>query len=459
MHHRQLLNSEWRKVEERFQQKLSCWKAKNLSYGGRLVLLNSVLSSLSMFMMSFFEIPKGVLKNLDHFRSRFFWQGSTNEHKYRLVKWDIICRPKDQGGLGILDLQLQNKCLLAKWLVNLLNTEGIWQSLLTNKYLNSKSLTQVTAKPHDSHFWRGLMRIKDEVLAKGSFDIKDGTNTRFWKDTWVGDKPLKVTYPSLYNIVRDRHATVSKVMSACPLNISFRRALVGNKLLDWLNFVAKVSNVELVDGSDYFKWNLTTSGLFSVRSLYLHLMDTQTPFLHKKLWKIKIPLKIKIFLWFLQKGVVLTKDNLAKRNWKGSQKCTCCNMNETIQHLFIECPLSKTIWRIIFFATNLTPPRSIGHMFGTWLHNQHKELRNLIWVGVSAICWAIWRCRNDVIFNKLKTNSIMQVIFRGAFWLRYWAPLQRDEQAKDILSVLSKKLETIALHVSNQGWKHFYCLL
>ena len=54
MHHRQLLNSEWRKVEKRFQKKLSCWKAKYLSYGGRLVLLNSVLSSLPMFMMSFF---------------------------------------------------------------------------------------------------------------------------------------------------------------------------------------------------------------------------------------------------------------------------------------------------------------------------------------------------------------------------------------------------------------------
>jgi hypothetical protein len=62
MHYRQLLNSEWSKVEERFQQKLSCWKAKYLSYGGRLVLLNSVLSSLPMFMMFFFKIPKGVLK-------------------------------------------------------------------------------------------------------------------------------------------------------------------------------------------------------------------------------------------------------------------------------------------------------------------------------------------------------------------------------------------------------------
>jgi hypothetical protein len=104
---------------------------------------------------------------------------------YRLAKWDILCRPKDQGGLGILDLQLQNKCLLAKWIVNLLNTDGIWQKLLTNIYLNSKSLSQVKAKPYDSHFWRGLMKIKDEVLQLGSFSVKDGEKTRFWEDTWL----------------------------------------------------------------------------------------------------------------------------------------------------------------------------------------------------------------------------------------------------------------------------------
>ena len=73
MHHRQLHNIDWRKVEERFEKKLTCWKAKHLSYGGRLVLLNSVLCSQPMFMMSFFEILKGVLKKLDQYRSRFFW--------------------------------------------------------------------------------------------------------------------------------------------------------------------------------------------------------------------------------------------------------------------------------------------------------------------------------------------------------------------------------------------------
>jgi hypothetical protein len=87
-------------------------------------------------------------------------------------------------------------------------------------------------------------------------------------------------------------------------------------------------------------------------------------------------------------------------------------------------------------------------MFGSWLTYQNKRIINLIWVGVTAMFWAIWRCRNDVVFNQMKSNSIMQVIFRGAYWLRSWAQLQRDETAKDALSTMSKKLEIIALEIS-----------
>ena len=63
IHYKKLSNADWLKVQERFEKCLSSWKGKNLSTGGRLTLINSVLSSLPMYMMSFFEIPKGVLKN------------------------------------------------------------------------------------------------------------------------------------------------------------------------------------------------------------------------------------------------------------------------------------------------------------------------------------------------------------------------------------------------------------
>jgi hypothetical protein len=99
--------------------------------------------------------------------------------------------------------------------------------------------------------------------------------------------------------------------------------------------------VTLENELDTFAWNLTTSSLFKVKSMYEDLMNDHTPFLQKYLWKLKIPLKIKNFMWFLHNKVLLTKDNLAKRNWKGCTKCCFCGAEETIEHLFIACPLSK----------------------------------------------------------------------------------------------------------------------
>jgi hypothetical protein len=75
---------------------------------------------------------------------------------------------------------------------------------------------------------------------------------RFWDDTWMRDKPLKNQYPNLYNIARDPHATISKIMATSPLNISIRRALVDNNLREWLGLVAQISQVQLKEGSDFF---------------------------------------------------------------------------------------------------------------------------------------------------------------------------------------------------------------
>ena len=112
-------------VEERLEKRLSSWKGKLLSIGGRLVLVNLVLSNMVLYMISFFQLPKGVLQKLDYFWSRFFWQGDSEKKKYRLARWNIVCRPKDQGGLGIQDLLLKNSALLDKWLSSLLTENGI----------------------------------------------------------------------------------------------------------------------------------------------------------------------------------------------------------------------------------------------------------------------------------------------------------------------------------------------
>jgi hypothetical protein len=118
-----------------------------LSVGGHLVLINSVLTSLVMFMLSFFEVPRGVLEKIDYYRSSFYWQSYQHKKKYRLVRWNIICEPKEQGGLDILNIDVQNRCLLSKWLFKLINEEGIWQNMLKRKYLQTQTIIHVQKKP------------------------------------------------------------------------------------------------------------------------------------------------------------------------------------------------------------------------------------------------------------------------------------------------------------------------
>jgi hypothetical protein len=132
-----------------------------------------------LHMISFFLLPKGVLQKLDYYRSTFFWQGDSEKKKYRLAKWSIVCSLKDQGGLGIHNLEVKNTALLGKWLFKLLTEEGMWQSILKRKYIGPKALSQVLWKPGDSHFWAGLMAMKKFFFGLGSFSIKDGSEIRF----------------------------------------------------------------------------------------------------------------------------------------------------------------------------------------------------------------------------------------------------------------------------------------
>ena len=104
------------------------------------------------------------------------------------------------------------------------------------------------------------------------------------------------------------------------LNVSFRRALVGDKLRLWTKLVSLIVQVDLVESEDQFVWKISKNSVFSVRSMYRELMQDNSVPENLISWKIKVPLKIKIFMWYLKKGVVLTKDNLAKRKWKGDKK-------------------------------------------------------------------------------------------------------------------------------------------
>ena len=117
------------------------------------------------------------------------------------------------------------------------------------------------------------MGVKDIFLSLGKFKLDNGTQIRFWEDKWLGSQALKIQYPTLFNIVWKKQATVADVLNSTPLNVSFRRALVGNKLLEWQSLVARVAFINLNEGQDTFFWNLNNNGLFSVTFMYKYLVN------------------------------------------------------------------------------------------------------------------------------------------------------------------------------------------
>jgi hypothetical protein len=98
------------------------------------------------------------------------------------------------------------------------------------------------------------MEVKRLLMERGRFKIESGHQTRFWEDLWIGDKPLMKKCQSLYNIVRKKKVMVAQVLSTTPLNVSFRRALVGQNWDNWLRLVGSILNININEHNDSFIW-------------------------------------------------------------------------------------------------------------------------------------------------------------------------------------------------------------
>ena len=222
----------------------------------------------------------------------------------------------------------------------------------------------------------------------------------------------------------------------------------------WSHLVLRLMDITLHDVPDSFHWKLTQNGVFTVKSMYEDLMNGHTTFLRTYLWRLKIPLKIKIFMWFLNRKVLLTKDNLAKKNWQGSSHCAFCGGDETIEDLFLACPFAKLVWRVVFCTYNIPPPTNVSNMFGNWLNGVDKKTKARIHIGVSAICWSIWNCRNNLVFNRQNTFHVLQVIHMTVHWIQLWAFLLPSDQRELMVAGCTRLMQVAQDFFSRRTWQH-----
>ena len=142
-----------------------------------------------------------------------------------------------------------------------------------------------------------------------------------------------------------------------------------------------------------------------------------------------------------------------RRNWNGNLRFFFMK-NESIYHLFLHCHFARFLWRSIQFTFGLYPPHSISHMFENWLVGVNKKTKELIFVGASAVCWALWLSRNEMVFDRSPLKSYLQVLFRATYWLRKWAQLQRHDDHIKLIKDVYRKLKSMIMQIFvNFRWK------
>jgi hypothetical protein len=196
----------WKPVLDRIVAHLSSWNNKFLSFGGRLVLLKFVLSSLPVYFLSFFKAPTGIISSIESLFKIFFWGGGEDNRKIAWIKWDTICKPKEFGGLGVRRVGAFNFSLLGKWCWRMLtDKDGLWYRVLKARYGEVGGRLQEGGN-QSSLWWRMVCRVRDGV-GEGVghwFDdnvrrvVGDGRGTLFWYDNWIGGDFLTFKIPKTF---------------------------------------------------------------------------------------------------------------------------------------------------------------------------------------------------------------------------------------------------------------------
>ncbi|GJT70617.1 RNA-directed DNA polymerase, eukaryota [Tanacetum coccineum] len=385
----------WDETVHKLTKRLSKWKLKTLSIGGRLTLLKSVLGSTPIYNMSIFKVPKTVLNKMENLRRNFFNGIQEGDRKITWVKWHTVLAAKKFGGLGVSSFFALNRGLLAKWVWRFLSQDNsLWCQLISA--IHGSNITDLsTAYPST---WNSIIKEFNYLKVQGvdvfshcKIRIGNGLHTRFWKDLWIGDCTLSGLFPRLFALDTEKDISVAGKLQS-PLVSSFRRNVRGGIEEQQLeHLVALLDSVILSNSNDRWVSDLNGDGVFRVKDVrnlldefFLPRADIPTR------WVKNIPIKVNIFAWKLALDRLPTRANLVQRNVvTESQSCPLCDaILEDTSHLFFNCSLARDVTRLLCRWWNL----------GVQSFSSYAE-------------WLVW-------FNSVRLASNLKVILEGVFMLR-----------------------------------------
>lgn len=383
------------------QKRLSTWKGRYLTMAGRTTLIKSVLSTIPSYHMHTTLLPKGVLKDLEKISRDFLWNQSQEGRKLHTVAWNQIKQEKAHGGLGIKDLQRQNQAYIMKLCWGLISKpEELWVRCLKSKYgCGSDKYPAVYKKQNSSGIWNSITTVWSRFYKAIGRKPKGGGTTSFWWDLWT---PLE---EPLINFVEDGLQLVDPEASVRQYvrdDHSWDRAKMAQTLPHWIiNTICKLKPPR-GEESDIFVWRKSSDNNFSVKSAYSWLSNQQaqlTVIPWKKVWKMPVPEKVKVFLWQMFQEKLPTNAFRYKIGVATTQECPFeCHGEENTLHIMRDCEMARNVWllfvptnnRFSFFCSNLQVwlKENMTRNFGAYNRDQVPWSQTF-----ATVCWILWKTR------------------------------------------------------------------
>ncbi|GJU88904.1 RNA-directed DNA polymerase, eukaryota [Tanacetum coccineum] len=440
----------WDDVISKVSSRLSKWKIKSLSIGGRLTLLKSVLTSIPLYHMSIFKVPMGVLKKLESIRRNFFNGHDGFARKSSWFNWNKALASKKNGGIGVSSFFAINRALLFKWVWRFFSDGSSLWSTFIKALFGFHGAIGLTVKPNRRSIWSDILQAVNSLKDKGidflqfiRKKIGNGVNTSFWADSWIGSIPFKEKFPRLYALEESKSISVADKLGLSSLYLSFRRPPRGGIEQESFNLLCQsVRGLVLSNIEDRWSWSLEGSGLFSVKSSRAYIDDLLLPKADAATRWIRIlPIKINVFAWKVCLDALPTRCNMSLRGIDiPSILCPLCNRAvENSDHIFFSCSMVRKVWRRLLTWWELDV--SSFHSYNEWISWLSSiRLPKLLKVFLEGSCyvmwWLVWKFRNRLLFSDptSKPDSLFDDVVQMSFlWMNN--RLQAKCPEKDELSL------------------------
>lgn len=167
---------------ERIRKEIDAWKAKLLSFGGKITLIKAVLSSSPIYSMASPLVSTFVLNRIERLMANFLWNSKYVAWTH-WVNWKRVCAAEEVGGLGIRGLHQIQQSLHAKLMWLVMRDDSLWAKFARAKYFDGDLYTTPsTASP----LWRSIADQWPRLLHLTRWIVGDG-KISFWGDNWCGE--------------------------------------------------------------------------------------------------------------------------------------------------------------------------------------------------------------------------------------------------------------------------------